>query len=196
MQPIETFYNGYRFRSRLEARWAVFLSVLSVPFEYEREGFQIGGIRYLPDFWLPEQHTWLEVKGNPDLKDSETAKIIAFNAGLEARNKARQPEDEWGVMWVCVGEPYLNGLSRSYEVFSPVTSADRAPELMPWTNACWTECPTCSTYDIRALCDRDDSADVFAYCQHCGSTVTASAKQFESTATLQRAYGAARSARF
>lgn len=34
----ETEYNGYRFRSRLEARWAVFFDVLGIKYEYEPEG--------------------------------------------------------------------------------------------------------------------------------------------------------------
>ena len=63
IRPIETEYRGYRFRSRLEARWAVFFDTLGIPYEYEPEGFELGdGIRYLPDFWLPEQRCWVEIK--------------------------------------------------------------------------------------------------------------------------------------
>lgn len=91
---IETEYLGYKFRSRLEARWAVFFTEAHIPFEYEPEGYEIGmerhaeGCRiynrergqfldedyecmcdggrtkYLPDFWLPETETWVEVKGS------------------------------------------------------------------------------------------------------------------------------------
>lgn len=51
IKPIETIYNGYRFRSRLEARWAVFFDALGVDYEYEPEGFNLpNGGRYLPDF--------------------------------------------------------------------------------------------------------------------------------------------------
>lgn len=51
IKPIETFYNGHRFRSRLEARWAVFFDTLGVKYDYEPEGFQLpGGKCYLPDF--------------------------------------------------------------------------------------------------------------------------------------------------
>lgn len=51
---IETIYNGYRFRSRLEARWAVFLDTAKLDWEYEIEGYKLSnGIWYLPDFWLP-----------------------------------------------------------------------------------------------------------------------------------------------
>lgn len=54
IKAIETRYAGYKFRSRLEARWAVFFDALGAQWEYEKEGFELGnGVRYLPDFWLP-----------------------------------------------------------------------------------------------------------------------------------------------
>jgi hypothetical protein len=62
IQPIETAAYGYRFRSRLEARWAVFFTTLGLRWDYEREGFTIDGTRYLPDFWLPQVCMWAEVK--------------------------------------------------------------------------------------------------------------------------------------
>ena len=37
IKPIETVYNGYRFRSRLEARWAVFFDAAGIEYEYEPE---------------------------------------------------------------------------------------------------------------------------------------------------------------
>jgi hypothetical protein len=50
IRPIETFYRGYRFRSRLEARWAVFLDAAGIRWQYEVEGFDLSGVYYLPDF--------------------------------------------------------------------------------------------------------------------------------------------------
>ena len=53
IKSIDTFYSGYRFRSRLEARWAVFLDNLKIKWEYESEGFELSdGRRYLPDFYI------------------------------------------------------------------------------------------------------------------------------------------------
>ena len=52
--PIETLYNGVRFRSRLEARWALFMDTIGVRWLYEHEGYELPSGRYLPDFWLPE----------------------------------------------------------------------------------------------------------------------------------------------
>ena len=63
MKAIETRYKGYRFRSRLEARYAVFLDSLGEPWEYELEGYELPSGRYLPDFWLPRLECWLEIKG-------------------------------------------------------------------------------------------------------------------------------------
>lgn len=63
---IETVYKGYRFRSRLEARWAVFFETMMVKWEYEEEGFMVGGKPYLPDFYLREYDWYIEVKPDDD----------------------------------------------------------------------------------------------------------------------------------
>lgn len=62
IKSINTKYKGYYFRSRLEARWAVYFDSLEIKWEYEKEGFHLGEYNYLPDFWLPELHMWAEVK--------------------------------------------------------------------------------------------------------------------------------------
>lgn len=62
IKAIETKYKGYRFRSRLEARWAVFFDACKIRWEYEKEGYDLDGLRYLPDFWLPDFGMWIEVK--------------------------------------------------------------------------------------------------------------------------------------
>lgn len=72
IQAIETSYKGYRFRSRLEARWAVFFDNAGLEFVYEPEGFLLPSLDtvYLPDFWLPSidpEHRpgsgyWIEIK--------------------------------------------------------------------------------------------------------------------------------------
>lgn len=74
IQAIPTRYNGFTFRSRLEARWAVFFDEIKVKYEYEPEGFDFSGYPhidefltpgdryYLPDFWLPTLKTYIEIK--------------------------------------------------------------------------------------------------------------------------------------
>jgi hypothetical protein len=99
IRAIETEYQGYRFRSRLEARWAVFFDALGVRYEYEKEGYDLGEAGwYLPDFWLPDCGGWVEIKPGEPTRD-ERDKLHALVGGL------RQPlvllegvpdEDEYG----------------------------------------------------------------------------------------------------
>lgn len=64
IKPIETIYKNYRFRSRLEARWAVFFDILGIAWEYEKEGYQTPFGNYVPDFWLPDVYMrWHKPKG-------------------------------------------------------------------------------------------------------------------------------------
>lgn len=62
IKAIPTKYKGINFRSRLEARWAVFFDSMFIKWEYEKEGYQLKSGWYLPDFWLPEMKIWVEVK--------------------------------------------------------------------------------------------------------------------------------------
>lgn len=90
IKPIETEYKGYRFRSRLEARVAVLFDALRIKWLYEPEGFILSdGTRYLPDFYLPETETFVEVKGvmtqsdrhkvEQFVKDSGKAVVIIYD---------------------------------------------------------------------------------------------------------------------
>lgn len=85
IKAIETQYKGYRFRSRLEARWAVFFDALGVKWEYEKEGFDLGEAGwYLPDFWLPAQEWWIEIKPNVGgVVGDELKKAHALAEGLQ-----------------------------------------------------------------------------------------------------------------
>lgn len=90
IKPIETHYKGYRFRSRLEARWAVFFDAIGIRYLYEPEGFRLSdGTLYLPDFYLPESKAFFEVKGVMNeidmhkieqfIKDSKRPCIIGYD---------------------------------------------------------------------------------------------------------------------
>lgn len=63
IRAIETEYAGCRFRSRLEARWAVFMDTLEIDWRYEHEAYALHSGGYLPDFYLPSMHSYIEVKG-------------------------------------------------------------------------------------------------------------------------------------
>lgn len=84
MKAIETAYQGYRFRSRLEARWAVYFDTLGIVWEYEREGFKFtDGTLYLPDFWLPQVNMWAEVKpGEFTAEEKKKAGMLSKETGF------------------------------------------------------------------------------------------------------------------
>lgn len=86
VRAIETRYAGHRFRSRLEARWAVFFDALRIEWEYEPQGFVIGDgtgatRNYLPDFRLTATGTWVEVKGDPQELDWGLIGSAVYHAG-------------------------------------------------------------------------------------------------------------------
>lgn len=76
IKAIETRYKGFRFRSRVEARCAVFFDALNLDWDYEAEGYDLGGAegRYLPDFFMRSNGhygPYVEIKG----KKPTTAEI-------------------------------------------------------------------------------------------------------------------------
>lgn len=54
-----TKYAGILFRSRLEARWAVFFDALGIAWEYEPETFVRDGHHYTPDFAIPANRDFM-----------------------------------------------------------------------------------------------------------------------------------------
>lgn len=105
IKAIETRYKGYNFRSRLEARYAVFFDALGLKWVYEKEGFDLGeyGL-YLPDFWLPELKLWYEIKGELQWVeaaggDAEKGNIYTYmdSPDLEKVLKFRDLCEEWPI---------------------------------------------------------------------------------------------------
>ncbi len=91
MKAIETEYKGYRFRSRLEARWAVFFDACGVRWEYEPQGYLLdNGQRFLPDFLLhgvegrASGDLYVEVKGK--MTDEDASKIYSFSGLKDVDN--------------------------------------------------------------------------------------------------------------
>lgn len=106
LKAIETRYKGYRFRSRLEARWAVFFDTLGIEWEYEKEGYDLGEAGwYLPDFWLPELITWLEVKGDP----GEWEEALRKGNALQTKT--------WQSVVVAVGMPGSHFMHAYFEEY-------------------------------------------------------------------------------
>jgi hypothetical protein len=125
VRAIETRYAGCLFRSRLEARWAVFLNELGMEWQYEPEGLEVTPLgerpmKWLPDFWLASGQ-WAEVKGelSPEsalrliLLASEVAQCgsghdVVVLGHIPKVNSLRWPVqlhrhgDLWAVPWTTV----------------------------------------------------------------------------------------------
>jgi hypothetical protein len=75
---VQTWYNGFFHRSRLEARWATFFKTMDIEYEYEIETYNLYEAGYyLPDFWLPHYRAWVEIKGTqPTQKEREKLRAL------------------------------------------------------------------------------------------------------------------------
>jgi hypothetical protein len=121
-QPIETSYGGCRFRSRLEARWAVFFDHLRIKWEYEPQGYLINGRPYLPDFVLPEMNTVVEVKGDHERLDVE----LLANA-LDSKNS-------WLFALILGPVPNPNILAPLHSVLTPAFDVRPGLPAVPVVN--------------------------------------------------------------
>jgi len=118
VKAIETVYNGHRFRSRLEARWAVFFDALGVGYEYEPEGFELpSGKKYLPDFRV-------QCHGKRGCRDSEP-----FDLYVEVKGRMTQRDAEKIREFACkhANEDHM------FEVENPVLVVGNIPPK----GRCW-----------------------------------------------------------
>lgn len=176
IKAIETIYpwpDGYRFRSRLEARWAVFFDALHEPYRYEIEGIKGDGLAYLPDFWLPRWQCFVEVKGELDIQGGR--KIIMI--GNQTDTDHLLVKNIGDLIW-SVGP--------------------KGPRPKKWA-----ECPFCHCLSIVDDCDCDGCrADRFKYldCPVCsqdkGIKIKKDKLDLTATPKILQAYAAARQARF
>lgn len=174
IQPIETRYAGHRFRSRTEARWAVFMDHLNVPWEYEPQGYVVDGTPYLPDFLVwPDTDLafWLEIKGTFPT-DDELAKARGLAEGTETdtyvywgKLEAPAPNlshltdmqymgaDQGGYIWVDDrGWAEYPTLPPAWQLGLTPTAFRFGPRANPKIKSgfwWWTDCPHCGRALIK-----------------------------------------------
>ncbi len=126
MKPINTVYRGYKFRSRLEARWAVFLSELKADWKYEVEGYVLSGMWYLPDFFVSDWNCWIEVK---PIKPTETElqKVALISKASGQR------------VLIIYGEPWADQESEHYGVLLFDSECADDPNMQQyWGGGVWS----------------------------------------------------------
>lgn len=162
-RAIETHYAGCRFRSRLEARWAVVLDAMGLRWQYEPEGFELdGGVRYLPDFYLPDREMWLEIKPEG-----------AFGRCSEAWGKAVLLASALAGVgdWTTVG--VLDGLTGNGWLFDGMCrvdfgNRDNYLDLPVGQSACrrfvWFQCPYCQSWQPADMVKDDPAITLALWC--------------------------------
>lgn len=76
IRSIPTWYRGVKFDSRLEADWAATFDAWGWYWQREPDGIRLpSGECYLPDFHLPSQKVWCEVKGPHNERLSKAAEL-------------------------------------------------------------------------------------------------------------------------
>jgi hypothetical protein len=143
VHAIETQYAGCRFRSRLEARTAVFLDHMRIDWEFEPQGYDLPSGRYLPDFRITTGRTevpqfYIEVKGGmPDTREFTVASeinlyvapLVIFSGDIPRQRGAgtawimQQPDNGGEVTWTMT-DPEQAMLRTVYPVHGDV----RRPE--------------------------------------------------------------------
>jgi hypothetical protein len=154
IKAIPTRYAGCHFRSRLEARWAVFFDALGVAWQYEPEGFDLDGQWYLPDFYLPTLDVWYEVKG------VEPTELEQSLAGRLADGTRKSVFIAWGdipdnpCMYGLPQNHWRNGgiadAIRDIYAFTHAEVHDSEPFGCYWDNHyAWCICPDCGVIGIE-----------------------------------------------
>ena len=149
---IQTRYKGCYFRSRLEARWAVFFDHLGFAWEHEPQGYVLDGIPYLPDFKLTLPGGGLVFA---EVKAAETD----WHEGRHVRLCRALAQDTGSPVILLIGVPAY----RAYHWFTPdlagnefkaVFFRDYEPKIEVM-DAYWSQRIVVDTADGRAgLCPR------------------------------------------
>ncbi len=132
--PIPTRFGGVQFRSRLEARWAVFFTHLGLPWFYEYEGFQLSSGWYVPDFWLPKLKAWIEIKpADPSAVEATKCQELAMETNRPV---------------FC----FFGDLTATTRDFQERENVARAHAFMPDGWDClyyWCVCPRCGRFGVE-----------------------------------------------
>ena len=107
---LPTYYNGIEFRSRLEARWSVFFDCMKISYRYEYLGFDLDDIWYVPDYYIPNQRIWIEIKPvRPSEEEQEKCKRLAKKTKVstycfwDIPRKSNESDDGPAYAWKLTG---------------------------------------------------------------------------------------------
>jgi len=109
-------------RAANERAWANLLTALGEPWLYEALERDLSrALRYMPDFWLPERLTWLEIKSNPptpgelrvarQLREATGRRVYVLSGWpgrgrfaatiIDAAGEAQTTRPDWAALALC-----------------------------------------------------------------------------------------------
>lgn len=111
---LPIIYNGVEMRSKMEARTAYVFDQLDIDWEYEPQSFFLqNGMTYIPDFYLRDLDTWVEVKGvmkNKDKKQIDFLNqekkeiVVVMEDKLRFYEYNEYSNNEWGDQPLYIGK--------------------------------------------------------------------------------------------
>jgi len=161
LTPIPTIYRGIKFRSRLEARWALFFDEIGLSYHYELEGFESSNTRYLPDFFIPTWNAWIEIKPKEPTSE-EWRKCEELLISLLKRK-------ETASVAILYGRPWLDERGPEYRYVSlepmigfhqesddsgegiNITTENLTSEFIDSDERIFTECRRCQQIKLDSL---------------------------------------------
>jgi len=132
---VRTAYGPRYYRSKTEARWAAWFDRMQIPFHYEPSKVDLGFCNYVPDFYLPDQNAYFEVKagnyGPTQIKKIKSlAEVTHCHTYLFGNGRfAEEPNNRqgYGYVWRPDGSLYGD------DYFT------------------WCICPICDAVDVALL---------------------------------------------
>lgn len=133
--PKKTKHNGYLFRSRLEARWALFLEFLKIDYLYEPKTFDLkNGHSYTPDFYLPILNIWIEIKPTyPTEEERERAKLLDNETPFQGSKVY--------IFYGSMSPPFVNKFQEGTKGILFLEDREEEP-------LCWCQCSICNSIQI------------------------------------------------
>lgn len=155
LKVLPQSYRGHIYRSKIEAKWAVFFTLLKIPYEYEPNAFDIGdGEAYIPDFFLPDQNAYVEVKGSrPDIYDPEgLRRWLKFAQQTEPPAGVREKRGTRCFLFVGDIPDWTQMTSSGVEKTGQYDPCNRYPDGIHWfrdSDYYWTQCEKCERFGIE-----------------------------------------------
>jgi hypothetical protein len=129
---------GVHFKSRLEARWAIFFQTAGIEWQYEPRRFRIESVRgvYTPDFFLPGMDLWVEVK-----PEEQFADFVLLSDFVQSSGKR---------IALLTGYPSVDPVcAYRASVFSLEQFDDGKAVVIDWGATVFVQCRRCGAFGLE-----------------------------------------------